>query len=75
MISLSLLNLHFKERSNFSYHSYIIHLTVSVFVSKPSGMPGSIYSQFYPAMRNAKNIQTVECGMHQTKFFNKFPSL
>ena len=75
MISLSLLNLHFKERSNFSYHSYIIHLTVSVFVSKPSGMPGSIYSQFYPAMRNAKNIQTVECGMHQTKIVNKFPSL
>ena len=75
MIYLSLLNLCFKERSNFSYHSHIIHMTVSVFVSKPSGMQGAIHSQFYPAMRNAKNIQTVECGMHQTKFFNKFPSL
>ena len=50
-------------------------MTVSVFVSKPSGMQGVIHSKFYPAMRNAKNIQTVECGMHQTKFFNKFRSL
>ena len=33
MISLSLLNLCFKERSNFLYHSHIIHLPVSVFVS------------------------------------------
>ena len=72
MISLSLLNLCFKERSNFSYHSHIIHMTVSVFVSKLSGMPGAIHSQFYLAMRNAENIQTIEYSVHQTQFLTNF---
>ena len=71
MISLSLLNFSTKGKSNFSYHSHI-HMTVSVFVSKLSGMPGAIHSQFYLAMRNAENIQTIEYSVHQTQFLTNF---
>ena len=47
-------------------------MTVSVFVSKLSGMPGAIHSQFYLAMRNAENIQTIECSVHQTQYPTNF---
>ena len=47
-------------------------MTLSVFVSKLSGMPGAIHSQFYLAMRNAENIQTIEYSVHQTQFSTNF---
>ena len=47
-------------------------MTVSVSVSKLSGMPGAIHSQFYLAMRNAENIQTIECSVHQTQYPTNF---
>ena len=42
-------------------------MTVSVFVSKPSGMPGAIHSQFYPADGSVNNLFSYMLGADGTK--------